>query len=104
MDVVAAGLDVVALEVRRERRDHLVRIERGNRAAHRLRPTGGARRVLHELARQPIARPRVGVAALQLLDRLGAGHVAGGEAALPRHAGLFCGGGAQIRIARVAEE
>ena len=56
VDVVAARLDVVAVEVRREHRDHLVGIERGNRAAHRLRAARGARRVLHELAREPRAR------------------------------------------------
>jgi len=102
--VIAARLDVVAVQVRREHRDHLIGIERGDRAAHRLRASRGARRVLHELTGEAVAGPRFGLAVGERVDRLGARDVTGGEPATARHAGFVGGRGTQLGVARVAEE
>ncbi len=116
MDVVAAGRDVVAAEVRREQLRHLVGIEGGRGTLHGLRPPGGARGVLHELAREAVGRARRRLIGEQRVERGEARHRAYGDAPRRgrhraygdaprrRHAGLLRRGRRDLRVARMRDE
>ena len=69
MHRVAAGLDVVAGEVGAVRGDPGLGVELRQVPLHRLRTTGRARRVLHELPGDAVAGRRVGLVGEHVVER-----------------------------------